>query len=252
MLDGKLSVGALVAASMLAGRVLAPIAGIAAVITRATQTFTALKAIDRIMALERERPPGRSLCRAADRQGRHRLRQRHLSNIRAAPRMRWRKSRSRSPRRARRHHRPRRIGQDHGRPPAHRASTIPHDGRILVDGIDIRQYDPADLRAGIGFVLQDTDLFFGKLRDNIAFGRPAATDEEVLAAARLAGVESFIAGHPRGYDMPIAEGGRSLSGGQKQAIGLARILIRQPENPVPRRADRAFRHRAARPSFSSG
>jgi ATP-binding cassette subfamily C protein LapB len=76
--------------------------------------------------------------------------------------------------------------------------------------------------------MQDTDLFFGKLRDNIALGKPEATDEEILAAARLSGVESFIAGHPMGYDMPIAEGGRSLSGGQKQAIGLARVLIRKP------------------------
>ncbi len=79
----------------------------------------------------------------------------------------------------------------------------PLDGRISVDDVDIRQYDPADLRAGVGFVLQDTDLFFGKIRDNIAFGKPNATDEEILAAARLAGVESFIAGHPLGYDMPI-------------------------------------------------
>ena len=59
------------------------------------------------------------------------------------------------------------------------------EGRILVDGVDSRQYDPADLRAGIGFAMQDTDLFFGKLRDNIALGKPEATDEEVLAAARL-------------------------------------------------------------------
>ena len=102
------------------------------------------------------------------------------------------------------------------------------EGRILVDGVDSRQYDPSDLRAGIGFAMQDTDLFFGKLRDNIALGKPEATDEEVLAAARLSGVESFIAGHPMGYDMPISEGGRSLSGGQKQAIGLARVLIRKP------------------------
>src|SRR6185369_12450281 len=102
------------------------------------------------------------------------------------------------------------------------------EGRILVDGVDSRQYDPADLRTGIGFAMQDTDLFFGKLRDNIALGKPEATDEEILDAARLSGVESFIAGHPMGYDMPISEGGRSLSGGQKQAIGLARVLIRKP------------------------
>ena len=104
----------------------------------------------------------------------------------------------------------------------------PQEGRILVDGVDFRQYDPSDLRTGIGFAMQDTDLFFGKLRDNIALGKPHATDEEVLEAARLSGVESFIAGHPMGYDMPISEGGRSLSGGQKQAIGLARVLIRKP------------------------
>jgi ATP-binding cassette subfamily C protein LapB len=102
------------------------------------------------------------------------------------------------------------------------------EGRILIDGVDSRQYDPSDLRSGIGFAMQDTDLFFGKLRDNIALGKPEASDEEILAAARLSGVESFIAGHPMGYDMPISEGGRSLSGGQKQAIGLARVLIRQP------------------------
>src|SRR4029078_11292290 len=105
----------------------------------------------------------------------------------------------------------------------------PLDGRISIDEVDARQYDPADLRDGVGFVFEDTELFFGKIRENIALGKPNATHEQILAAARLAGVESFIAGHPFGYDMPIAEGGRSLSGGQKQAIGLARALIRQPK-----------------------
>ena len=74
---------------------------------------------------------------------------------------------------------------------------------------------------------------WASLRDNITLGKPNASDEDVLAAARLAGVETFIASHPLGYDMPISEGGRSLSGGQKQAIGLARVLIRQSQDPVP-------------------
>lgn len=228
VLDGKLSVGALVAATMLAGRVLGPIAGIAAVITRATQTFTALKAIDRLMALERERPADKIyVARSIDKGaiafegvsfqypgGAGNALEKVSFRIQPGERVGV-------------------IGRvGSGKTTLGRLLTgfyDPDEGSILIDGVDIRQYDPADLRTGVGFVLQDTDLFFGKLRDNIAFGRPSATDAEVLEAARLAGVESFIAGHPEGYDMRIAEGGRSLSGGQKQAIGLARILIRHPK-----------------------
>jgi ATP-binding cassette, subfamily C, bacterial LapB len=227
VLDGQISMGALVAASMLAGRVLAPIAGIAAVITRATQTVIALKAIDTVMSLERERPPGRSYVSRRITEGgiafdgvtfrypgaAENALDKVSFKIAGGERIGI-------------------IGRvGSGKTTVGRLMVgfyEPQEGRILVDGIDLRQYDPADLRAGIGFVLQDTDLFYGKLRDNITFGKPAATDEEVLAAARLSGVESFIAGHPLGYDMPIAEGGRSLSGGQKQAIGLARVLIRRP------------------------
>jgi ATP-binding cassette, subfamily C, bacterial LapB len=228
ILDGKLSVGALVAASMLAGRVLAPIAGIAAVMTRATQTYAALKSINRVMSLERERPPERAYVARQVAQGRFTFEnvtfrypqgaenalEKVSFKIAAGERVGI-------------------IGRvGSGKTTVGRllaAFYEPSEGSILIDGVDARQYDPADLRAGIGFALQDTDLFFGKLRDNIALGKPDATDAEVIAAARLAGVEGFIAGHPLGYDMPISEGGRSLSGGQKQAIGLARVLIRQPK-----------------------
>jgi ATP-binding cassette, subfamily C, bacterial LapB len=227
ILDGKLSVGALVAANMLSGRVLGPIAGIAAVMTRATQTSSALRSIDRLMALERERPPEKIYVTREIKQGRIEFKNVSFSY-------------PGSPAKALDdisfHVKPGekigiigRVGS--GKTTVGRLATAfypPTEGSILIDGVDIRHYDPADLRAGIGFVLQDVDLFYGKLRDNITLGKPAATDEEVLEAARLSGVETFIAGHPQGYEMMISEGGRSLSGGQKQAIGLARVLIRKP------------------------
>ena len=227
VMDGEITMGALVAASMLAGRVMAPIAGIAAVITRATQTLTALKAIDRVMDLERERPIGRSYVTRRITEGRVAFDNVTFKYPNAPENALDKVSFKIEP--------GERVGII-GRVGSGK-TTIgrllvgfydPTEGRISIDGIDARQYDPADLRNGVGFVLQDTDLFFGKLRDNITLGRIAATDEEVIAAARLAGVESFVAGHPQGYDMPIAEQGRSLSGGQKQAIGLARTLIRKP------------------------
>ena len=227
ILDGKLSMGALVAANMLAGRVLAPIAGIASVITRGTQTLSSLKSIDRIMSLERERSPQRTYISRKIDQGRI-----SFDNVSFAYPNAPGKALEKVTFKIESGERVGIIGRvGSGKTTVGRLLLgfyEPQEGRILVDGVDSRQYDPADLRAGIGFALQDTDLFFGKLRDNIALGKPEATDEEVLHAARLSGVETFIAGHPMGYDMPIAEGGRSLSGGQKQAIGLARVLIRNP------------------------
>lgn len=227
ILDGKLTVGALVAANMLAGRVLAPIAGIAAVITRGTQTLSALKSIDRLMSLERERSPQRAYVSRKITDGRI-----NFENVSFAYPNAPGKALENVSFKIEGGERIGIIGRvGSGKTTVGRLLLgfyEAQDGRILVDGVDSRQYDPSDLRAGIGFAMQDTDLFFGKLRDNIALGKPEATDEEVLTAARLSGVEGFIAGHPMGYDMPISEGGRSLSGGQKQAIGLARVLIRKP------------------------
>jgi ATP-binding cassette, subfamily C, bacterial LapB len=227
ILDGKLTVGALVAANMLAGRILAPIAGIASVITRGTQTLSALKSIDRIMSLERERSPQRAYVTRKIDEGRI-----SFENVTFAYPNAPGKALDKVSFKIEAGERIGIIGRvGSGKTTVGRLLLgfyEAQEGRILVDGVDSRQYDPSDLRTGIGFAMQDTDLFFGKLRDNIALGKPEATDEEILAAARLSGVESFIAGHPMGYDMPISEGGRSLSGGQKQAIGLARVLIRKP------------------------
>ncbi|TWB67492.1 type I secretion system permease/ATPase [Bradyrhizobium sacchari] len=227
ILDGKLTVGALVAANMLAGRVLGPIAGIASVITRGTQTLSSLKAIDRIMSLERERSPTRAYVSRQIRDGAITFDGVSFTYPNAPG-----KALDKVSFKIEGGEKVGIIGRvGSGKTTVGRLLLGFYDaqeGRILVDGVDSRQYDPSDLRSGVGFAMQDTELFFGKLRDNIALGKPEASDEEVLAAARLSGVEAFIAGHPLGYDMPISEGGRSLSGGQKQAIGLARVLIKKP------------------------
>jgi len=102
----------------------------------------------------------------------------------------------------------------------------PSGGRILIDGSDIRNYTLEGLRREIGFVLQDTMLFYGSVRDNIAYGRPDATEKEIIEAARLANADDFICRLPLGYNTNIGERGITLSGGERQRIGIARTLVR--------------------------
>ncbi|MGS2724453.1 type I secretion system permease/ATPase [Porticoccus sp. GXU_MW_L64] len=105
----------------------------------------------------------------------------------------------------------------------------PDAGSVTIDGFDLQQVDPADTRHNIGYLSQDVTLFYGTIRDNIAYGVPAAEDTEIVAAAEGAGVADFINRHPLGYEMPVGERGETLSGGQRQAIGLARVLLRNPQ-----------------------
>jgi ABC-type multidrug transport system fused ATPase/permease subunit len=102
----------------------------------------------------------------------------------------------------------------------------PVEGRVLIDGVDIRDYTLQGLRDQIGFVLQDTALFRGTIRDNIAYGRPDATDAEIVEAAKLANAHGFISKMPKQYQTPVGERGVTLSGGQRQRIGIARAVIR--------------------------
>jgi ABC-type multidrug transport system fused ATPase/permease subunit len=103
-------------------------------------------------------------------------------------------------------------------------------GTITIDGVDIRDYTLRGLRSQIGFVLQETVLLRGTVRDNIAFGRPDATEAHIVEAARLANAHEFITRMPNGYDSLVGERGSTLSGGQRQRIGIARALIRN--NPI--------------------
>jgi subfamily B ATP-binding cassette protein MsbA len=99
-------------------------------------------------------------------------------------------------------------------------------GRVLIDGVDVRDYKLKPMRDQIGFVLQDTVLFRGTVRENIAYGRPGATEGEIVEAARLANAHEFIARMPKGYDTQVGERGLTLSGGERQRIGIARAVVR--------------------------
>ncbi len=104
----------------------------------------------------------------------------------------------------------------------------PTSGSVLVDGIDLRQMDPAELRRQIGYVQQDVMLFYGSLRENLTMGAPLADDAAVVRAAEIAGLLPFINSHPQGFDMVVGERGESLSGGQRQSVAVARAVINDP------------------------
>ncbi len=103
------------------------------------------------------------------------------------------------------------------------------DGSIKIDGMDIRDVTLKSLRENIGIVQQDVYLFSGTVRENIEYGNPGATDEEILEAARLAGAEEFIEKLPNGFDTYVGERGVKLSGGQKQRISIARVFLKNPK-----------------------
>ncbi|MCZ8185902.1 MAG: type I secretion system permease/ATPase [Beijerinckiaceae bacterium] len=227
VMNNALSVGALVAANMLAGRVLSPLANLAGMISRANQTLIALQGIDALMKLETDTTPGE--VRTARRIKRGAI---EFDRVTFAYPGSPKPALDEVSFRIRPGERVGIVGKiGSGKTTVGRLLVnlyTPDSGRVLLDGADQRQFDPIELRRDIGFVLQDSELFMGTMRRNIALGRPDATDEDIIAAARLAGIDSFVAQHPEGYDMRIAEGGRSLSGGQRQSVALARVLLRRP------------------------
>ena len=119
----------------------------------------------------------------------------------------------------------------------------PTEGRITLDGIDLRELDPETLRAQIGTVPQETQLFSGSVRDNIRYGRPGATDAEVEAAAAAANAHDFIAAFPEGYETVVGERGIKLSGGQRQRVAIARALLKDPKILISGRGDEFARFR---------
>jgi len=104
----------------------------------------------------------------------------------------------------------------------------PASGSVLIDGFDVQQLDPADLRRNVGYVAQDEKLFFGTVRENITYGLSNVSDADVVDAADKSGILGFVNSHPLGFEMPVGERGETLSGGQRGAITLARVFLRKP------------------------
>ncbi len=105
----------------------------------------------------------------------------------------------------------------------------PSEGAVLIDGIDTRQFDPSDLRHFVGYLSQDNTLFQGTLRDNLCLGLPHLSNEEIEEVCHVTGLHSLVNRHPAGYNLIVGENGAALSGGQRQCVALARVLLRKPK-----------------------
>ncbi len=222
--ERMLTMGGLIACSMLSGRALAPAGQIVALLMQYQGARTALEGLEKIMGQEVERPDGSAYIHRAKLKGEIEFRNVSFQypgrtdnalegiNLRILP-----------------GERVAFIGRvGSGKSTLQRLMMglyQPKSGSVLIDGVDLRQLDPADLRRNLGYVSQDVMLFFGSLRENITFGLPYADDGSILAATELAGLSEFVNRHPQGFDMNVGERGESLSGGQRQSVGLARALL---------------------------
>ena len=226
--EGELTMGGLIACNILVGRAMAPLGAVAAVLTRLQQSRMALKSLDLLMQIPNERPEGKAYMHYEDLEPTIIFDQATfqypeaetlaLSNLTLH------------------------IGKGEkvgviGRVGSGK-STIgrlcqglyhPQQGAVKVGGIDIRQMDIADLRRKIGYVSQDNYLFYGTIKDNITLGLPYADDRAVLEAANAAGVMDFLRAHPAGFGLQVGERGMNLSGGQRQAVTIARALLQDPD-----------------------
>lgn len=225
--EGELSMGGLIACTILTGRALAPLAQLAGTFMRYHQARSAYASTDAIMNAPVERPDDREFLDRPVIKGKIEFRNVSFSYPGQAVEALNNVSFSIKPG----EHTAiiGRIGSG--------KSTIerlilglyePDNGSVLIDGADIRQLDPTDLRRNIGYVPQDTYLFYGTVKDNILLSAPHEDNKAVLEAARIAGVTDFVDRHPSGFDLQVGERGEQLSGGQRQSIAVARALLRDP------------------------
>ncbi|MCX6075857.1 MAG: type I secretion system permease/ATPase [Campylobacterales bacterium] len=222
--DFKLSMGGLIAIGILTGRALGPMGQVAGILTNYENTKASYDAINDILSQPSERPAGKKFVTRPNFSGRIEFIDVTFSYPKTGFQILKNVSFTIEP-------------GEHvaiiGRIGSGK-STIqklilglyePDSGQILIDGIDINQIDPADLRKSIGYVSQDIMLFRGTVKDNITYRASHCSDSDMLRAAIISGTSEFVKKHPKGYEMPIGERGQGLSGGQKQSIGIARAFL---------------------------
>ena len=225
--DGNLTLGGLIASTMLSSRAMAPIGQVAGLLTQYHNAATALKSLDNILQQPVERPADSNFVARQHFTGDIEFKDvdfnypeqdmaalRNVSlKIRAGEHVAILG----------------RVGS--GKTTLEKLILglyQPTSGAVLVDGIDLRQLDPAELRRNVGYVPQDVTLFYGTLRENLTISSTAADDAAVLRAAQVGGIIDFVNSHPKGFDMVVGERGESLSGGQRQAVAIARATINDP------------------------
>jgi ATP-binding cassette subfamily C protein LapB len=226
--EGKLTMGGLIACTIIGGRALSPIAQISQLIVQWSHAAAALKGLEAIMALPSDMPAGQRPVipeTTTGELGVQEVKFAYGPNVPAA--------------------------LDAGAlkvAPGERIAVLgsvgsgkstlvkvlsglykPQQGRVFLGGVDMALLAPEFVREHVGYLPQDVRLFHGTLRENISIGLPSPSDEQILAAAALTGLDATIEAHPKGLGLEISEGGRGLSGGQRQLVGLTRLLIAQPK-----------------------
>ncbi|MCH6255302.1 type I secretion system permease/ATPase [Puniceicoccaceae bacterium K14] len=225
---GDMSMGALIGCTILSGRAMAPISQVAALLSRLQQSIVSLKGLNEMIDLPQERDESRNYIRKDNFEPSISFKDVNFTYTENAP--------------------PAvknatfdiKAGEKVailGRVGSGKSTLLrllmgfyqPTNGMALLNETDLRQLDPAEVRRRIGYISQDNLLFNGSLKANIMIGAPWSDEEDMLTASRLSGVERFVSKHPMGYDLEVGERGQNLSGGQKQAVNIARALLYKPE-----------------------
>lgn len=225
--DGNMSMGGLIACVILTGRTMAPMAMVVNLSTHYNQAVTGLKNLDRIMNMPVEREEQSSFVHRSRLGG-----DIEFDNVTFSYPHQKTVALNKVSFRIKQGERVAIIGSTGSGKTTIEKLILglyqPASGAVSIDGIDVRQIDPAELRHNIGYVPQDLTLFSGSVRDNIVFGAPYVDDSTVLRAAVLSGVSEFVNRHPSGFNLSVGERGSELSGGQRQGVVIARSLLLDP------------------------